>query len=181
MRSTLKIRAGFTLVEVALAATILLVGFAGMAEALIIGSGMLDTARKQTIAAQIIQSEIEYWRLQPWTTITDTGPSGLTTHDADYLANYPEFASSSLATLVSTSFKFSRTVTYVPNRSNQILQVKMTVAWISSTGRLSSETWLNLHYDPISEVWTSTSSKLHLRSCNAYIGKYGLNVSHQKS
>ena len=49
-------RSGFTLVEVALAATILLVGFAGMAEALIIGSEMLDTARKQTIAAQIMQS-----------------------------------------------------------------------------------------------------------------------------
>ena len=39
-------RSGFTLVEVALAATILLVGFAGMATALIIGSEMLDTARK---------------------------------------------------------------------------------------------------------------------------------------
>ena len=52
MKYSLRIRAGFTIVEVALAATILLVGFAGMAEALIIGSGMLDTARKQTIAAR---------------------------------------------------------------------------------------------------------------------------------
>ena len=168
MKYSLRIRAGFTIVEVALAATILLVGFAGMAEALIIGSGMLDTARKQAIAAQIIQSEIEYWRLQPWTTITGTGSSALTTHEADYLANYPEFASNSLTTLAGNLFKFSRTVSYVPDRSNQILQVAMTVTWISITGKSTSETW------------TSTSSKLHSRSCNAYIGKYGLNVSYQK-
>ena len=59
MKYSLRIRSGFTLVEVALAATILLVGFAGMAAALMIGSEMLDTARKQTIAAQIMQGEIE--------------------------------------------------------------------------------------------------------------------------
>ena len=169
MKYSLRIRAGFTLVEVALAATILLVGFAGMAEALMIGSGMLDTARKQTIAAQIMQSEIEYWRLRPWTTITDTGASGLKTSDhPDYLDRYPEFASGNLAALASTSFKFSRTVSYVPDRSNQILQVAMTVTWISITGK------------PTSETWASTSSKLHSRSCNAYIGKYGLNVAYQK-
>ena len=169
MQHSLRIRAGFTLVEVALAATILLVGFAGMAEALMIGSGMLDTARKQTIAAQIMQSEIEYWRLRPWTTITDTGASGLKTSDhPDYLDSYPEFASSSLATLAGTSFKFSRTVSYVPDRSNQILQVAMTVTWISITGK------------PTPEMWASNSRKVHSRSSNAYIGKYGLNVSYQK-
>jgi Tfp pilus assembly protein PilV len=163
MKYSLRIRAGFTIVEVALAATILLVGFAGMATALIIGSDMLDTARKQTIAAQIMQSETEYWRLQPWTTIT--GTSGLKTNDFDYLANYPEFASSSLATLAGTSFMFSRTVSYVPNRSNQILQVAMTVKWKNVAGPWASIT---------------NAKQLHFRSCNAYIGKYGLNVSYQK-
>ena len=174
MKYSLRIRSGFTLVEVVLAGTILMFGFGGMVEALMIGSEMLDTASKQTIAAQIMQAEIDYLRLKDWTTITSSP-------DPDYLANYPEFASSNLAALAGQSFKFTRTISYVPDHSNQILQVKMTVAWISITGKLSSESWLNLHYDPISEAWTSTSSKLHLRSCNAYIGKYGLNVSYQKS
>ena len=149
---------GFTLIEVALGATILAVGFAGMVEALALGSEMLDTAREQTIAAQVMQGEVEYWRLQPWT--TTIGSSGLKTHSADYLANYPEFASTSLVALASSQagsqFKFARTVAYVSGRSNQILQVTMTVTWTSITG------------------------KSHSRSCNAYVGRYGLHVTYQK-
>ena len=91
-------RRGFTLIEVALASTILLVGFVGMIEALAVGSEMLDTARKQTIAAQIMQGEIEYLRLQSWSTI-----QGLTTTTSDYLSNYPEFNTSSLATIAGTT------------------------------------------------------------------------------
>jgi Tfp pilus assembly protein PilV len=151
-------RLGFTLIEVALGATILAVGFVGMVEALALGSEMLDTAREQTNAAQIMQGEIEYWRLQPWATII--GSSGLKTNGADILANYPEFSSTSLAmlaaSLTGSSFKFSRTVTYVSGRSNLILQVQMTVTWTSVTG------------------------KTHSRSMNSYIGRYGLNVSYQK-
>jgi hypothetical protein len=131
-----------------------------------IGSDFLDTARKETIAAQIMQSEIEYWRQQPWTTVT--GTSGLTNvaiADAKYLVNYPEFASSNLATLAGTSFKFSRMVSYVPNRYNQILQVTMTVQWTSLFGQ-----WNNI----------TNTKQLHSRSCNAYIGQYGLNVSYQQ-
>ena len=71
MKYSLRIRSGFTLVEVALAATILLVGFAGMAAALMIGSEMLDTARKQTIAAQIMQGEIAITCAEDWTTDPD--------------------------------------------------------------------------------------------------------------
>ena len=153
MRSALKIRSGFTLVEVALAATILLVGFAGMAEALIIGSEMLDTARKQTIAAQIMQTEIDYLRLKDWTTI-----QYLTSTSPDYLSSsvYPEFAQTSLASFAGTSFTFARQVNY-PDPHSNLRWITMTVSWTSITG------------------------KPHSRSSNIYLGKYGLNVSYQKS
>ena len=144
-------RSGFTLVEVALAATILLVGFAGMAMALMVGSEMLDTARKQTIAAQIIQAEAEYLRLKDWPTIqnlTSTAPA--------YLSDgiYPEFAQTTLALFAGTQIKFARQVNADPHPS--LRSISMTVSWTSITG------------------------KPHSRSSNVYLGKYGLNVAYQK-
>lgn len=154
MKPAPRISSGFTLIEVALASTILLVGFVGMIEALAIGSEMLDTARKQTIAAQIMQAEIEYLRLQSWATI-----QGLTSRSPDFLSNYPDFQQTSpsgLASFAGTSFKFSRQMAN-PDPHANTRQVTMTVSWTSITG------------------------KPHSRSSNVYIGRYGLNVSYQRS
>jgi prepilin-type N-terminal cleavage/methylation domain-containing protein len=154
MRPAPKRNSGFTLIEVALASTILLVGFIGMIEALAIGSEMLDTARKQTIAAQIMQAEVEYLRLQSWSAI-----QGLNSRSPDFLSNYPDFQQTSLsglASLAGTSFKFSRQMVN-PDPHTNLRQVTMTVSWTSVTG------------------------KPHSRSSNIYIGRYGLNASYQKS
>ena len=141
---------GFTLMELALGATILAVGLAGMIEALALGSGMLDTARKQTLAAQVVQAEVEYLRMQNWSTIQN-----LTSTSAANLSTYTEFASTSLATVADTSVKFSRTLAASDPHPN-LRQITMTVTWTSITG------------------------KSHSRSCTAYIGKYGLNGSYQR-
>lgn len=60
---------GFTLVEVMMAATILVVGLVGMVQTVTIGSEMLDTSRKQTLAAQIIQTQVERIRLMNWSDV----------------------------------------------------------------------------------------------------------------
>jgi Tfp pilus assembly protein PilV len=154
MKTAPRRSSGFTLIEVALASTILLVGFIGMIEALAVGSEMLDTARKQTIAAQIMEAEIEYLRLQSWTAI-----QGLTSRSSDYLANYPDFQQASLsglATFAGTSFKFSRQMGN-PDPHTNLRQITMTVSWTSITG------------------------KPHSRTSNVYIGRYGLSASYQKS
>ncbi|HUJ45223.1 MAG TPA: prepilin-type N-terminal cleavage/methylation domain-containing protein [Opitutaceae bacterium] len=154
MRTAQRLHSGFTLIEVALASTILLVGFVGMIEALAVGSEMLDTARKQTIAAQIMEAEIEYLRLQSWPTI-----QGLTSKSADFLTNYPDFQQATLSGLASfagTSFKFSRQLAN-PDPHSDVRQVTMTVSWTSITG------------------------KPHSRSSNVYICRYGLSASYQKS
>jgi len=62
-------QAGFTLIEVGMAALILVVGFIGMIQAMKISSGMMDHARRQTVAAQILTHEIEQLRLENWATI----------------------------------------------------------------------------------------------------------------
>ena len=52
-----------------MAAVIMLVGVVGMIDAIKIGSEMLDLSRKQTIAIQIIHSEIDRVRLNSWTEV----------------------------------------------------------------------------------------------------------------
>lgn len=49
-----------------MAATVLLFGIVGAMQAISVGSEMLDTARKQSIAAQLIEAELERIRSLPW-------------------------------------------------------------------------------------------------------------------
>ena len=53
-----------------MAATILVVGFLGMIQAITIGTQMMDTAQKQTLATQIAQAEIDRLRYSAWTSIS---------------------------------------------------------------------------------------------------------------
>jgi hypothetical protein len=65
-------RRGFTIMEVALAATVLALTLVGMIQVIDSGSEMLDLSRKQTIAAQILQDEIDQLRLMTWSQVTIT-------------------------------------------------------------------------------------------------------------
>jgi len=148
---------GFTLVEVAMAAVILLSAFVGMIEALGIGSEMLDTARKQTIAAQVIQSEVEYLRLQPWTTI-----SALTTTSTPIPVSSTDSATPLHAALNSSLKSLASAFTYT-----------LTVA--------PSDPHANLRQITITVNWTSITGKNHSRSSTFYAGKTGLNVAYQRT
>jgi hypothetical protein len=114
--------------EVALAATVLaftLVGMIGVVES---GAQMLDLSRKQTMATQILHSELDQLRLQSWETIAGysaagnavfgqgyaAGPTTLTTTSdpslAQFETNYPNTTS---------IFTLTRTVTCLePVQSN---------------------------------------------------------------
>jgi Tfp pilus assembly protein PilV len=59
----------FTIVEVMMASIILVVGIAGMISAVTVSSEMLSTARRQTIASQVIANELEKLRFESWATI----------------------------------------------------------------------------------------------------------------
>lgn len=74
--------AGFNLIEVMMATTILLAGFVGLIQAVTIGSESLDAARKQQIAAQIIAAEVEKLRGGPWSRIAALPAAGTVTIDA---------------------------------------------------------------------------------------------------
>lgn len=65
-------QAGFTLIEVGMGALILVAGFISLIQAITVGSQMLDNARKQQIAMQIVDAEVEWLRSQSGTFISTT-------------------------------------------------------------------------------------------------------------
>ena len=70
-----------------MASVILVVGFLGMIQAVTIGSEMLATARRQTIAAQILNHEMENLRLQDWATINALAATTTWNSGSNYAVN----------------------------------------------------------------------------------------------
>jgi type IV pilus assembly protein PilV len=70
--------AGFTIVEVIMAAVVMLAGVVGMMQVVISGSEMLAVSRSQTIAAQIIHSEIDKVHLVDWASLPSIGTTTFT-------------------------------------------------------------------------------------------------------
>jgi hypothetical protein len=103
-----------------IAAGVMLAGIVGMIQVVISGSEMLDVSRKQTVAMQIIQGQIDSIRLNDWTTV-----SGLSTSST--AVTIP----TTLQT-VSTGFACVRTISTV---KTNMKQVTYTVTWKSNTGR----------------------------------------------
>ncbi len=61
---------GFSILEVMLGATVMVLGIVTAITALQYGMRSVDTARNMTLAAQIMQSEVEILRLQNWSQIS---------------------------------------------------------------------------------------------------------------
>ncbi|MBP7483613.1 MAG: hypothetical protein KA788_13850 [Lacunisphaera sp.] len=203
--------AAFTIVEVMMAAVILVVGFVGMIEAVTISARMMDAARRQTLATQIINHEIEKLRLAPWVTTNGiTGISNLATASTDiaidptfwpawnsataYTANRvvsyngayyrcvtahsnqaPPNANWTATTTAQTTdvvydqgatYTLTRTVTS-PDPVPDIREVNFTVTWVVNTSRVDSGG------APLTFTFTRANS--------AWFGKYGLNLSYQRS
>ncbi|HVU18747.1 MAG TPA: prepilin-type N-terminal cleavage/methylation domain-containing protein [Candidatus Didemnitutus sp.] len=159
---------GFSLVEVMMAAAILVVGFIGLIQAVTISASMLDLAKKQQVATQIMNGELAALQSASWSTIAnladgttytmtvdDTGHAGGSSsqfnlpNNPGLLANARNFSCSLTSSYLRPSSPTALTVTYV--------QVTCTVTWTSITG------------------------KSYTRSSQATYGKYGLNLAYQKS
>ncbi len=151
--------------EVALAATVLALTLVGMIQVIDSGSEMLDLSRKQTIAGQILHSEIDQVRLQSWATVTafPAGPTQFTTTPGP---NYdPVFAGFSQQLGGAFPYTLNRTVSCIEPPANPfpyalqplLLQVTFTVSWTGVTGH----------------AYTRTST--------TYVGQNGLSAAYQRS
>ena len=203
--------AAFTIIEVMMAAVILVVGFVGMIEAVTISARMMDAARRQTLATQIINHEIEKLRLAPWVTTNGiTGISNLptantgiaidtafwpawnsaTAYTVNRVVSYngayyrcvtahsnqapPNSNWTATTTAQTTDVVFDQGATYTlartvtsPDPVIDIREVNFTVTWVVNTSRVDSGG------APLTFTFTRANS--------AWFGKYGLNLSYQRS
>ncbi len=146
---------GFTLVEVMVAAAVMILAIVGMIQVIVSGSEMLDVSRKQTIAMQIIHGQLDQIRLSNWAQISTLGTTDTTLVSAgDNTASNVRFIFGTNLPAIAQGFRCTRTISTV---RTDLKQVTITVTWTGSTGRT------------------------HSRSGSTYVGKNGLYVTYQRS
>ena len=138
-------QSGFTILEVAMATFVMAFGIATCIVALQTGFRHIDVARDQTLASQIMQSEIERIRLWPWSKSSPTGVvdsiSELPTSEIVSLNS--TFASNSA---VAAKFSVRRTVTNDPaDTTRNVRYITIIVTWKSTDGRSHSRTFTTMY------------------------------------
>ncbi len=115
-------RGGFTILEVALAATVLAFCLISIIPVMKRAFMQLDTARSVEIAGNILQCEMEKERLLGWAQVSN--------------ANYVPTIDTAFTRVPSIAGRFTltRTVAPVPNRSGEMLRITLTVLWRSADG-----------------------------------------------
>ncbi len=126
-------RAGFTILEVALAGFVMALGLGTSIAALQSSFKALDVARDTTLASQILQSEMERLRLMAW-----NNPS---TVAVDSICELPATETVDLAAMFASAadlaakFTVTRAVTTDSARPADVKQIVISVRWRSIDGR----------------------------------------------
>jgi len=118
----------FTLVEVMVAMTVLILVFVSSVSAITIGFRVMEDARMNTMASQILQSEMENIRLKNWLQIEDL-----------QLNNGAFTVESSLGTDRFNQFSCTRTITDV---NAELKNVEVALTWTSMDGRLHDRRYM---------------------------------------
>ena len=119
-------RAAFTLVEIMIASFVMLFAISSAIIVLQSGFRSLDTARKTTLASQIMQSEMERIRMLSWTSV-----SALTSGPIDLTGIFPRNTELERAILaqMNRTFTATRTVTPLTAYSGEIVDISVAIEW----------------------------------------------------
>jgi hypothetical protein len=154
-----------------MATAILTVGFMGLIQAVTICSGMMDEARRQTLATQILNHEIEKIRFFSWDVAKSQPTLIQVPIDSTYDPNNPFLPAIAAS---GATYTLSRTVSFIDATTNAIATVDtglaestITVTWVVKSSRRDGSG------NPVTFT--------HNRSSSTYFGKYGLNLSDQRS
>lgn len=133
---------GFTIVEVMMAASVMVLAISSSLIALQSGMRALDTARYTTLAGQILQSQMEKLRMLTWTQLTNAtyGPVAYSTFTPDLAAT----ASAQLNrfSVGGVPGKCAQTIVAAPAPFDSTMKViTLTAAWTGLDGRPHSLTY----------------------------------------
>ena len=120
---------GFTLFEVAMAVFVLALAIGTSIQVMQRSLSDLDTARSLETAGRIMQTEMEKERLFTWAQVSDASYQPVID---------PGFTRDPT---VAGRFTLSRSLAVVAQRSNQMLQITLTVTWRTYDGRMLSRNY----------------------------------------
>jgi Tfp pilus assembly protein PilV len=169
-----KVQRGFSVIEVMMAATILLFGFIGAIQAITIGSDYIDSARKLQIANQIAAAEIEKLRGGEWSVITSLPATATIT-----------ISSVGVISGDTTQFALSNhTATTADDNTDLSLLAKGFTCSLARTylrptsATASTVTFVQVTY---TVTWTSNTGRAKTHQVATYLSKNGLHLSYQQS
>ena len=119
---------GFTLVEVVVSMVLLSIIFASAFATYFLGLRMINDAREEVRASQIIQSEIERLRTKNWTQLQAYSSGETFEPQGEYIKEY------------TTDYNAYRYV--IPITSNNQMLIAVRVQWTTSNGRQTVR-WFN--------------------------------------
>jgi len=123
LTSRIRGKEAFTMIEVLIASLVLGLVFVSSIAAMTMGYKMLENARFNTVASQVIQSEIETLRLMNWSQVSSLPSNEAITIDASMAkAGFNKFTGRRIVTSLRTDTKL----------------IVVAVSWTSSAGRNSS-------------------------------------------
>ncbi len=138
--------AGFTILEVAMAAAVMALAIASSIQVMGRGFASLDTARRLSFASQIMQSELEKMRLTQWgdgtTAGTGTVGSGVSAY-ATTPTNVPINAALYTGTGdIGSSMTMTR---LAENVHTGMIKVTLTITWTTFDGRTLSRSYITYY------------------------------------
>ena len=165
----------FTLIEVLMAATVLVVSFTAVIQAVTTGADMIDTARKQQIAQQIIDEEIAHQRTLTWDYVPDGILYGV--RDMADVASYRIWVNSD-GTIGNDPGSRVPDHFALPNNANLIAVAKGFSCQAVGTYLRSPPTgFVSVTY---TVTWTGYLGRTHTRTGVAYLAQNGLHLSYQR-
>lgn len=131
-------RGGFTLVEVLVAAFVLVTALGSSLLLLSRGFEMVDTARNAVLAGQIMQSEIEKIRLRNWAAI-----SAMVEHNGGTFEIFA--AQDSTWSEVAARFDpLEGHASYVPGFDTSLVRIELTASWLARGNRVHTRKYETL-------------------------------------
>jgi Tfp pilus assembly protein PilV len=144
-RKRVHLESGFTIFEVAMATFVMAFGIATSIIALQMGFKAINVARDETLASQIMQSEIERLRLWPW---SKTTPASVVDSITELPASENVSLTSTFASnaAIASRFSVTRTVTNDPaDTTRNVRYITVAVTWTSYDGRSHTRTFTTLY------------------------------------
>lgn len=116
-----------------MAAGVLALAIATSLTTLQFGMRSIDTARNMTLAAQVMQSEMEILRLQNWTQIAAL-PASATIDPATTISSGTSTSLDSMLNNIARRFTCTRTIADISGRAD-IKLITLNVSWAGADGR----------------------------------------------